>query len=160
MKIKTFALTVVVAATLPVVAFAQQLPEPVYQAVLLALEDEYHAEAVYDATLEKFGDQRPFSNIIKAERVHQSALQKILDDNGLSYEQSSYLSGEKSVGELSGTLKEVCAVGVAAEIENARLYDEDLLPVVVDYPEITQVFVNLRDASIDKHLPAFERCAS
>ena len=159
MKIKTFAFTVVIAAGLPVVAFAQQLPDPVYQAVLLALEDEYHAEAVYAATLEKFGGARPFSNIIKAERVHQNALHQILNDNGLSYEESPYLSGEKSIGELPDTIKEICAIGVGAEIENARLYDEDLLPVVVDYPEITRVFVNLRDASIDKHLPAFERCA-
>ena len=43
-------------------------------------------------------------------------------------------------------------------IENAALYDE--LFSKVDNQDIIAVFTSLRDASQDKHLPAFQRCAN
>ena len=56
------------------------------------------------------------------------------------------------------TLQEACQIGVDAEIANAALYQNELLPVVADYEDITAVFTNLMNASEQKHLPAFERC--
>jgi hypothetical protein len=41
-----------------------------------ALEDERKAEATYAAVLTKFGEVRPFSNIIDAERRHSSAIER------------------------------------------------------------------------------------
>jgi hypothetical protein len=70
------------------------------------------------------------------------------------------LTGEKPLGALPASFQEVCAIGAAAEVENARLYDEDLIPAVADYAEIVTVFTALRDASVNNHLPAFQRCAS
>jgi hypothetical protein len=55
------------------------------------------------------------------------------------------------------TLAEACAAGVEAEIANAALYDQ--LFSLVDNPDIIQVFTSLQQASLTKHLPAFERCA-
>ncbi|MGB2761298.1 MAG: hypothetical protein WBC58_15160 [Maribacter stanieri] len=50
------------------------LTAPVKAAILTALDDEYHAEVVYAAMLEKFGaDVRPLCNIINAKRRHQAA---------------------------------------------------------------------------------------
>ncbi|MDM8016253.1 MAG: DUF2202 domain-containing protein [Rhizobium sp.] len=141
-------------------ALAAPLPEAAQTAVLRALDDEYHAEAVYAATLAAFGDVRPFSNIIKAERKHQAALLDLMKTYGMAAPANGYLTGDKPLEALPATLQEVCAVGVAAEIENARLYDEDLLPAVMRYPDITRVFTALRDASINNHLPAFQRCAA
>ena len=40
------------------------------EALQLALEDEYRAEAMYEAVIEDFGEVRPFINIIEAERRH------------------------------------------------------------------------------------------
>ena len=37
---------------------------------MAALDDEYRAEAIYDAVMQKFGEVRPFINIIEAERRH------------------------------------------------------------------------------------------
>lgn len=141
-------------------AVAAGLSDAAKAAVLRALDDEYHAEAVYAATLATFGDVRPFSNIIEAERKHQTALLAVLDTYGVAAPANGYLTGEIPLGALPASLQEVCAIGVAAEIENARLYDEDLLPAVAGHADIIQVFTNLRDASINNHLPAFERCAS
>jgi hypothetical protein len=47
---------------------------------------------------------------------------------------------------------------VATEQATVALYDE-LLPQVAAYPDVEYVFTNLRSASQDNHLPAFERCA-
>ena len=44
-----------------------------------------------------------------------------------------------------------------AEVENAEIYDRYLdLPLPAD---VRTVFENNRDASIERHLPAFERCS-
>jgi hypothetical protein len=140
-------------------ASATSLSAPAQDAILRALDDEYHAEAVYAATLAKFGDVPPFNKIIEAERQHQSALLGLMKTYGIAVPQNPYTSGEKSLTALPDTLLEVCAIGVAAEIENASLYDDELLPAVAMYPDITRVFRALSDASTNKHLPAFQRCA-
>ena len=56
------------------------------------------------------------------------------------------------------TLTAACQTGVDAEIANADLYKNILLPIVTNYPDITAVFTNLMNASEEKHLPAFEKC--
>ena len=64
------------------------------------------------------------------------------------------------VGKVSvpNTLQQACQTGVDAEISNAALYREKLLPIVKDFEDITIVFTNLMNASQQKHLPAFEKC--
>ena len=49
---------------------------------------------------------------------------------------------------------------MAAEIENILLYDEELLPAVAAEPEVARVLLALRDASAERHPPAFQRCAA
>ncbi|HCX11751.1 MAG TPA: DUF2202 domain-containing protein, partial [Hyphomonas sp.] len=45
------------------------LPEPVIEALHLALADERHALATYTIVLDRFGDVRPFINIARAEQT-------------------------------------------------------------------------------------------
>ncbi|MGB7250036.1 MAG: hypothetical protein WBC73_13945, partial [Phormidesmis sp.] len=53
-------------ATTP--AIASEIPnERTQQAMVEAINDEYRARALYGAVLEKFGEVRPFSNIVQAE---------------------------------------------------------------------------------------------
>lgn len=56
------------------------------------------------------------------------------------------------------SLQLACQAGVTAEIANAKLYREKLLPMVSAYADIQFVFNNLMRASEEKHLKAFERC--
>lgn len=142
------------------VAQAKTLPENVVSAIGEALNDEYHAEAVYAAALAKYGDVRPFSNIINAEQTHAAALVNLLDEYGIAAAANPYQNGEKSIEALPDTLSEACTIGAEAEVLNLNLYDEKLLPVVAGFPDIQKVFTSLRDASEFKHLPAFQKCAS
>lgn len=155
-------LSLVVAAVLlglPGAASAARYPQPVTDAIERALDDEYQAEALYSVAIAAFGEQRPFTNIIRAERRHQEMLKDLLRASGTPIPANGWLDGTKPRPEVPATRQAACAAGVAAEVANADLYDKDLLPKVVDYPEVTRVFTALRDASQQRHLPALRRCA-
>ena len=89
-----------------------------------------------------------------AEEQHIASLKAIYDKYDLKVPANTWSTKVS----LPKTLQEACQVGVDAEIANAALYKDKLLPVVSDYPDITAVFTSLMNASEQKHLPAFDRC--
>lgn len=124
------------------------------QGLLLALNDEYHAEAVYGQVLDDFGDEtRPFSNIITAEQRHQTSLLGLFATYELAVPENPWLGNIEEFD----TVADACTVGVEAEIINASLYD--YLYSTTDRADIVAVYERLQAASNDKHLPAFERCS-
>lgn len=131
-----------------------ELTPSIKSALDAALEDEYKARSTYEAVIAKFGSVRPFAMIIGAEEQHIASLKSIYDKYGLTP------PADKSVPSLAGisTLQDACQAGVDAEIANANLYKNELLPAVTGYEDITGVFTNLMNASEEKHLSAFERC--
>ena len=132
-----------------------ELPLKSVAALDAAIDDEYKARAVYEAVINELGPVRPFSMIIRAEEQHISSLKALYDKYGLDIPADPYTDVE-----VASSKADNCAVGVQAEIDNAALYRDELLPAVADSPDITDVFTRLMNASQDKHLPAFERCAS
>jgi hypothetical protein len=119
-----------------------------------AINDEYKALATYEAVIAKLGAVRPFSMIKGAEEQHIASLKAVYDKYGLIVPENSWASKVTA----PSTLKEACQIGVDAEIANAKLYKDKLLPAVSQYVDIENVFTNLMNASEEKHLPAFERC--
>jgi rubrerythrin len=118
----------------------------------VALDDEYKAEATYAAVIARFGEVRPFINIVEAERRHASALLRQCERLGFAPQPNRW-AGMVSA---PATLREACAEAIAAEVDNIALYDR-LLPGVTD-PEVRAVLERLQEASRDRHLPAFRRC--
>ena len=137
-------------------AGSEPLSESTLEALGLALQDEYQAEALYRQVLERHGDVRPFAHIVNAEQRHSAALERVYGRRGLAAPDNLWQDLSQ---ELQGkSLQEACRVAVEAERDNVALYDELLgrdLPA-----DVVQVFEHLRDASQLRHLPAFERCAS
>ena len=125
-----------------------------------ALQDERHAQAFYAAVITKFGEARPFSNIINAEREHESMLIGLYEAYGVAVPENDYANGTLKAPAVPQTLVEACRIGVEAEIANRDLYDRQLLPAVAAYSDITLLMQRLRDASENNHLPAFQRCVS
>jgi hypothetical protein len=129
---------------------------PLTPAVLAAMEaglqDEYHAAAVYQSVLTRFGDVLPFRNIILAERQHAASIAALFTNRGLA------VPAERPLATLPvfGSVSEACATGAVAEVANIDLYD-DFLALDLPY-DVRRVFEANRVASLDKHLPAFERC--
>jgi len=124
------------------------------EALVEAINDEYKAHALYEKTIEKFGLVKPFSMIIRAEEQHISSLKSLFDKYGLEIPKDDW-ANKVSAEE---TLQKTCQAGVDAEIANAKLYKDKLLPMVSGYEDINLVFTNLMNASQEKHLVAFERC--
>lgn len=133
---------------------AGELSEQATTALQRALDDEYKAQATYEAVIAKIGMERPFSMIIRAEEQHISALKSLFDKYGLQIAENPW-TGTITV---PASLQSTCQLGVTAETANVKLYKDELLPMVTEYPDITTVFTNLMNASQNKHLPAFERC--
>ncbi|EKV26367.1 hypothetical protein C882_2802 [Caenispirillum salinarum AK4] len=125
----------------------------VADAMAEALDDEYKAIATYESVLAAFGPVRPFVNIVEAERRHAGALLRLYERRGLTPPRDRW-SGSVPA---PASVKDACAAGVTAEVENAALYDR-LLAAVSGDAEVARVFTNLRDASQQRHLPAFRRC--
>lgn len=118
-----------------------------------AVEEERNAEATYRNVIATLGEILPFINIADSEARHVAALEQLSTKHGVD------ISDIDPAGSPSPSSKPAaCAMGVAAEQADIALYDE-LLPQVTAYPDVTQVLQNLRAASQDEHLPAFERCA-
>lgn len=122
-------------------------------ALLMALDDEYKAEATYIAVIDKFGEIRPFINIIEAERRHAQRAKAEMDRLGVSYEAKNPYLGELTPPQ---TLLAACEQGVTAEIENIALYDR-ILPTI-EGESVLATLTDLQWASRERHLPAFERC--
>lgn len=118
-----------------------------------AIQDEFLARARYLLAIEKFGQQRPFINIINAEENHISYLIPLftkynvvlpLDDSGY------YVKVPVNIVE---SLEE----GVQGEIENIAMYERFLNQNIPN--DVKNVFILLRKAS-ENHLQAFQRALS
>lgn len=131
-----------------------ELPNDVVMALDEAINDEYKAYSTYEVVIDKFGSVRPFSMIKGAEEQHIASLVAVYDKYGLEVPENKWSSKVFA----PDSLKEACQVGVDAEIANAALYKENLIPTVIQYEDIKGVFTTLMNASEYKHLPAFEKC--
>ena len=129
------------------------LTETEIRALNEALDDEYRSFVTYDQVLADFGEVRPFSNIREAESRHIEALCVLFARYGLPVPENPW------PGQVDryASLQAACEAGVIAEIANVEIYER--LLQATERPDILTVFRNLRDASQQRHLPAFERCA-
>ena len=138
---------------------AGTLEQAAIDALGSALADEHHAEAFYEAVLKKFPDARPFVNIVNAERTHAAEIASVMRSYGIAPAGNKLIGTAAIMAAVPATLEEACAIGVKAEIDNRELYDRKLIPAVGGHADIVALFRQLRDASQDNHLPAFQRCA-
>lgn len=127
------------------------LPEGVQSVLATAMQDEYMARDTYQAVIDEFGDNRPFTMIVRSEEQHVSAIKAIYDKYGLDIPEAN------TNVTVPDSFAAACAQGVDIEQADIALYDDTVLPVVRDYPDMVKVFTNLRDAS-KNHLVAFEKC--
>lgn len=116
-----------------------------------ALMDEYKAYNTYEKVLEEFGSVRPFSNIINSELQHINELKIIYEKYNLEIPENPKLD----VPDFD-SVDDACVAGEEAEIANVAIYEK--LFSQVDNEDIIIVFTALRNASQERHLPAFQRC--
>lgn len=122
------------------------------QAMIDAINDEYQARAFYNAIIDKFGEIRPFSNIVYAETRHAERLGQLFNQYGLPVPEDSF-AGKVEAPE---TLEIACQMAVEAEIANVKMYDHFL--DFIQEKDLRDTFTQLRYVSQNNHKVAFERC--
>lgn len=115
-----------------------------------AIEDEYVAEAEYNLIISKYGNVRPFSNIVRSEGKHIDMLTPLFKAHNVTIPKNT----AKDYVALPASLLESYPIGVEAEIKNIAMYDKFLSQDLPD--DIRTVFNYLKNAS-ENHLRAFER---
>jgi hypothetical protein len=122
-------------------------------AALMGPEGEYAAAASYESVLDKYGQVEPYATIYQAELRHINALTRQLQNLGEPVPSNPYTGKITAPKDLT-TAAEAWAEG---EILNVELYD-DLIDKT-DNSNLLRVLGNLRRASLESHLPAFELAA-
>ena len=133
---------------------AVNVSQPTVQEMLqFAIQDEYLANKEYELIMNKYGTQRPFSNIKKAEERHISMLKEVLFKNGIDIpkdDSSEYVK-------LPNSIDEAYRLGVEAEIENIAMYERFLQQELT--VDARRAFEALKNAS-ENHLRAFRKFVS
>lgn len=140
-------------ATAPTTQPVDKLDQHSRDALLAALADEQLAEANYAAIITKFGDVRPFSRIIVAEKRHQELLVSLMNRYGVEIPKT--VPNEVKA---PASLTEACATAIKLEKENVAMYDRLLVDIHAD--DIRAVMNQLRTASAEHHLPALQRASA
>ena len=123
------------------------------QALSDALDDEYKSYAAYAQVIADFGSQRPFINIVEAEQRHFSALLALFTAYGITPPKDRW----RGHAPRFASLHAACEAAVQGEIDNVAIYDRVLKSTT--RADIIRVYTALREASQERHLPAFRRCA-
>lgn len=141
------------ATTAPDTVPATTLTPAITAALESTLLDEWHAESIYQRVLADHGDVSPFRNIVQAEQRHALAIQSLLTSRALAIPANPWTLDNVP---RFASVNEACAAAADAEIANIALYDQFMALALPD--DVRTVFTANRRASLDQHLPAFERC--
>jgi len=118
--------------------------------LMYAAQDEYLAHGEYLAIVDKFGSQKPYTNIISAEETHLAYLKEVYLSYGLDFPADD--SANHIV--VPANLLEAAETGVQAEIDNIAMYEHFL---TYDLPDnVREVFSALKSGS-ESHLSAFQK---
>ncbi len=118
--------------------------------LVIAIQDEYLARGEYQKVIEKFGNRKPFSNIIKAEERHISWLKPLFTKYSAALPPDRGLE----LAKVPATFTEALQIGVEAEVVNIAMYERFLKKNLPE--DIRDIFGRLLAAS-KNHLDAFKR---
>jgi len=84
-----------------------------------AIQDEYVARKEYEVIMDKYGEQNPFANIIKAEEQHIAQLKTLFNTYNIAIPEDKSLDYTAA----PATLNDAYKTGVQAEIDNIEMYE-------------------------------------
>jgi hypothetical protein len=119
--------------------------------LIAAIEDEYLAQATYEAIIEAFGSVKPFSRIVLAEQTHIDLLLPLFETYGVEVP----LNTAAQYVVLPDTISSALATGIEAETLNIAMYQVFLSQE--NLPEDVQAVFELLMNASENHLKAFSR---
>ena len=128
------------------------LTEAEVEGLQAGIVEEYMAYNTYSEIIAEYGQVFPFSRIVNAELKHTQALIRLADYYSVEVPENTGQTFDFSYT----TLAEACQVGV--EVETLDGADLQKLISETENPNLIRVYTNLMNASLNKHLVAFEAC--
>lgn len=122
------------------------------QMLTYAIQDEYLARAEYEAIMERHGNIRPFSNIVRSEEQHIAWLEELFARHDLKVPVDA--SRDRVLVPVS--LQEAFRTGVQAEVDNIAMYEAFLGKASALPADVRDVFEQLKAAS-ENHLRSFRQ---
>jgi hypothetical protein len=120
--------------------------------LISAYKDECRDKYFFKKAYEKFPDASAFAKIMNSEQNHMSALESVF--NKYDIETPKNLDFSDIV--MPSNSDEACALGLKYEKENVEMYKKFLLSVTNNF--LKTVFEDLRDITINRNIPALEKC--
>lgn len=114
-----------------------------------AIQDEYLAQAEYNAIIDTFGEVRPFTNIVNAEQTHIDLLLPLFATYGI--EVPANTAADSVV--IPETITSAIATGVDAETANIAMYNTFLAQT--DLPDDVRVVFEYLVSASNNHLASF-----
>ena len=135
-------------------SFVETVPltEAEVESLQAAIMEEYMAYNTYAEIIDAYGEVIPFNRIVNAEQKHTEALIRLANYYSVEVPENTGQTFDLSFT----TLAEACQVGV--EIETLDGADLQKLISETENPNLIRVYTNLMNASLNKHLVAFEAC--
>ncbi len=116
-----------------------------------AIQDEYLAQATYQAIIAEYGYIKPFSKIVLAEQTHIDLLLPLFETYGIAVPANNAADDVILPDSISSAL----ATGVEAETLNIALYETFLNQV--NLPDDVQTVFEYLQAASQNHLNAFSK---
>jgi hypothetical protein len=132
-------------------AAREPLSESEVDGLILAIAEEYKARALYEYVIDQFGAESPFVEIAASEAKHAQVLLRQADKYGVTYpvyDPSIYEFPDFS------NIDDAYQAGIDAELADAELYD--MLFTFTTHSDLIRVYTNLKNASLENHLVAFQ----
>ena len=111
--------------------------QPIREALISAIDDERQAQAYYAAVLAKFGQVRPYTQLVKAEARHEEILVRYCEQNGIEVPANQWATPTVP---LPATLEEVRQQSLTREVKNVEMYNEFLKTIKT--PALVTIFEN------------------
>lgn len=152
--------TLLAALGLALVSVPQETA-PVARNLRSALADERYSEALYQASVARFGARPPFSNIVHAEGIHAKMIEELMMRYKVPIPANPFAKKPKETDEafiqrleVPKTFAEACSKAADLERKQGPLYRR----LSKEMPDDVQaVFEKLRTVSLERHLRAFQR---
>ncbi len=117
-----------------------------------AYKDECKDQYFFKKAIEKFPDASGFIKIMNSEQNHVTTLEGVFN----KYEIEIPKNLDFSDIVIPTALDNACAMGLKFEKENVDMYQNFLKTVTNNY--LKTVFEDLRDITINRNIPAVEKC--
>lgn len=121
------------------------------EGLIMAIEEEYLARALYESVIDTFGTVTPFVEIAASEANHAETLIRQAEKYGIEY--PAYDSAAFELPTFA-SVEEALQAGVDAEIADAALYDT--LMADTTRTDLIRVYTQLQSASLNNHLVSFQ----